>query len=313
MIQFRSNGRHAVCLLPAGEKLTTGSVGIPVKFTFSEDWSGLSRTAVFRGSEHELDVPLTGDSCLIPPEVLTLPGDLLTIGVYGTDGSGERVIPTIFALAGRIHRGAAPTGIEPTPQTAPLIDQLLSAADAAHSAADAARSQADQALDTAQEALDLARQVDPDVVYVNYGSGTYQEIGEMLGEGRLPLCFYGDLQLPYIGETELAGDLGFLFAAYSPEDNAMVTATCLDNGEWSHRSIPIPSPAQSTVYDRPRMDGTSSAGSSAKYARADHVHPKDTSKLDLDQGTANAGKFLVVGSDGNIAPVTMAAWEGGSY
>ena len=135
--------------------------------------------------------------------------------------------------------------------------------------------------------------------------------GVGLAQGQVPV--YGDLQLPYIGETELAGDLGFLFAAYSPEDNAMVTATCLDNGEWSHRSIPIPSPAQSTVYDRPRMDGTSSAGSSAKYARADHVHPKDTSKLDLDQGTANAGKFLVVGSDGNIAPVAMAAWEGGSY
>ena len=31
------------------------------------------------------------------------------------------------------------------------------------------------------------------------------------------------------------------------------------------------------------------------------------------QGVANAGKFLVVGSDGNITAVTMTAWTGGSY
>lgn len=30
-------------------------------------------------------------------------------------------------------------------------------------------------------------------------------------------------------------------------------------------------------------------------------------------GTADAGKFLVVGSDGNITAVTMTAWQGGSY
>ena len=36
-------------------------------------------------------------------------------------------------------------------------------------------------------------------------------------------------------------------------------------------------------------------------------------KVSVAQGTANAGKFLVVGSDGNVAPVTMTAWQGGSY
>lgn len=36
-------------------------------------------------------------------------------------------------------------------------------------------------------------------------------------------------------------------------------------------------------------------------------------KVDKNQGTANAGKFLVVGSDGNVTVVTMTAWQGGSY
>ena len=36
-------------------------------------------------------------------------------------------------------------------------------------------------------------------------------------------------------------------------------------------------------------------------------------KVSVSQGVANAGKFLIVGSDGNVAPVEMAAWQGGSY
>lgn len=38
-----------------------------------------------------------------------------------------------------------------------------------------------------------------------------------------------------------------------------------------------------------------------------------TGKVSVKQGTANAGKFLIVGSDGNITPVAMPAWQGGSY
>lgn len=38
-----------------------------------------------------------------------------------------------------------------------------------------------------------------------------------------------------------------------------------------------------------------------------------TGKVSVSQGAANAGKFLIVGSDGNITPVAMPAWQGGSY
>lgn len=38
-----------------------------------------------------------------------------------------------------------------------------------------------------------------------------------------------------------------------------------------------------------------------------------TNKLDKNQGTQNAGKFLVVNSQGMIEPVAMSAWQGGNY
>lgn len=43
------------------------------------------------------------------------------------------------------------------------------------------------------------------------------------------------------------------------------------------------------------------------------VGSSDTSKLDKDQGLANAGKVMVVGSDGIIAPETAYLWTGGTY
>ena len=43
------------------------------------------------------------------------------------------------------------------------------------------------------------------------------------------------------------------------------------------------------------------------------AHQDVSGKQDKNLGTANAGKFLVVGSDGNITAVTMTAWTGGSY
>lgn len=39
----------------------------------------------------------------------------------------------------------------------------------------------------------------------------------------------------------------------------------------------------------------------------------DVGAVASNQGVANVGKFMMVGSDGVVAPVTMAAWQGGSY
>lgn len=50
--------------------------------------------------------------------------------------------------------------------------------------------------------------------------------------------------------------------------------------------------------------------SRTKYPSAKGVYDFAVQK---SQGVANAGKFLVVGSDGNVAAVTMAEWQGGSY
>ena len=93
------------------EPLTSGSVNVyEVHFEFSEDWDGLTKTAVFKAGAEAQSV-LLDDSCVcsIPWESLQKPWARLTAGVCGTRDGGV-VLPTIWAGLGVIQEGAVPVG-----------------------------------------------------------------------------------------------------------------------------------------------------------------------------------------------------------
>lgn len=161
MIRISANSRFAVAR--CNDPLTTGSVGIETYFIFSKEWSGLAKTAVFSAGGVETPIFLASDSTTVPPECLTHVGDTLTIGVYGTDGNGVLVIPTVYAEVGKVVQGAeidaAAADITPT-----LADQVLAAANEAvtvsreaNANSTAAVEHADEALQQAQEALSGAQ------------------------------------------------------------------------------------------------------------------------------------------------------------
>ncbi len=141
MIQVNVQARDAEA--QATEPITSGSVGLPVSFRFSEDWEGMGKTAIFKGSGTFVDLALTGNCCTVPHEVLASAGGHLKIGVYGTRNQGQQVTPTVWADAGLIREGAAPSEIEPTPATESLVQQILEAAEAAESIAQSVRDDAD--------------------------------------------------------------------------------------------------------------------------------------------------------------------------
>lgn len=58
----------------------------------------------------------------------------------------------------------------------------------------------------------------------------------------------------------------------------------------------------------PKAPGTAAAGSSAAYARGDHVHPRELPAV----SAADNGKFLRV-SSGVWAAVSIASANGGSF
>lgn len=97
------------------EAVTSGSVNVyGVSFEFSEDWAGLNKTAVFQAGCASREVLLGPEgACVVPWEVLRVPGYQLKAGVYGKQG-GEVILPTVWADLGAILEGV-PAGGSPPP------------------------------------------------------------------------------------------------------------------------------------------------------------------------------------------------------
>lgn len=126
MIQVTANARRACAV--TDDYITTGSIGIPVSFSLSADFTGLSNIAVFRGSGVAVDVILTDNSCVVPPETLATAGGELWVGVYGRNADGTIAIPTVWAGAFTIALGAVPSGVDPSEPTPDWTAQVQAAA-----------------------------------------------------------------------------------------------------------------------------------------------------------------------------------------
>lgn len=124
MIQITCKSNSARCT--HAERLTSGMVGLSCEFVFDSAWDGLAKTAVFIAGSEQRDVLLTGDTCIVPWEVLKTAGYQLYIGVYGTNAAGTLVIPTVYANCGGIAAGADPSGDESTDPTLPVWAQVQS-------------------------------------------------------------------------------------------------------------------------------------------------------------------------------------------
>lgn len=160
MFLVAANTRQA--LVGQKEWITTGSSGIQVQFLFSDDWEGLSKFAVFRNAEiEESKIPIA-----LPESNLTeLPAEncaaeyvdeKVYVGVYGSDGLGHIIIPTIWVSLGVLKEGAAYEGMDPPQPTPDMWAQILAIAQNAGAenaeAAEAAEAGAKEAASTAQAA-----------------------------------------------------------------------------------------------------------------------------------------------------------------
>lgn len=107
------------------EPVTSGSVNVyHAQFEFSDDWDGLTRTAVFQAGSVSRSVLLDeSGTCTVPWEVLKTPRISLAAGVCG-EKDGDVVLPTVWAWLGLIMEGAAPEE-DAQPPTPDLWEQEL--------------------------------------------------------------------------------------------------------------------------------------------------------------------------------------------
>lgn len=138
----------ALATVTENEILTSGMIGAKVRFIFSEEWSGLTKTAIFKASYTTKAVTQDqwdGNSCSIPSEVLSKAGEPLLVGLYGINASKKIAIPTVWATVGAIRNGADPSADASTSDTLPVWAQVQETAENAKETAEAAKELAENA------------------------------------------------------------------------------------------------------------------------------------------------------------------------
>lgn len=105
------------------ELITTGRRGLECAFEFNSAWDGLAKTVIVNGVVKR-DIVLVSDTIVVPGECLAREQFPLRIGVYGANGAGEIVIPTIWANFGKILPSARPSGVDPDEVTPDIVAQI---------------------------------------------------------------------------------------------------------------------------------------------------------------------------------------------
>jgi hypothetical protein len=105
-------------------RITSGTIGLPVEFTFDDQWDGLSKKAVFRTGHFSIVCDLNEEGNTVPWEVLVFPNMWLSIGVYGVNEGGTVSIPTIWVNVSVIQPGTVPDGASPAEPTPPVWQRI---------------------------------------------------------------------------------------------------------------------------------------------------------------------------------------------
>ena len=111
------------------ELLTAGMAkAVTVELVFSDDWSGLTKTAVFSAGRTTVDVlesAWDGNKVVVPHEILADAGPIARVGVYGANADGL-ILPTVWVTLGKVMPAAEPSGDPGADQTLPIWAQLQS-------------------------------------------------------------------------------------------------------------------------------------------------------------------------------------------
>lgn len=109
------------------ELLTAGMAkAVTVEFVLSDDWSGLTKTAVFSAGRTTVDVlesAWDGNKVVVPHEILADAGPIARVGVYGVNADGL-ILPTVWVTLGKVMPAAEPSGDPGADPTLPIWAQL---------------------------------------------------------------------------------------------------------------------------------------------------------------------------------------------
>lgn len=107
------------------EQITSGSVNVyAVHFHFTSDWDELEKVAVFQAPGIIINVPINNNIAVIPWEVMTTPGVIVQLGVYGIK-TLTTILPTIWTNLGTVVEGVIIGDAESTGHTPDIYETIL--------------------------------------------------------------------------------------------------------------------------------------------------------------------------------------------
>lgn len=117
---------------------------------------------------------------------------------------------------------------------------------------------------------------------------------------------------PTLAALQSAHPTGSAGDAYlvGTEGNYILYIWSETSSAWSNAgTLTTPSPSNAD----PSMNGTAAAGSSAQYSRADHIHPSDTSKLNVSNVNGvyavEEGSQTMIGVSDNSSPDALVRYD----
>lgn len=267
---------------PTGEKLVSGGQNyFYATFVTNEIWGNISNLkAVFVRDDMSKLIGLTktnaGYECRIPWEVMATKG-AFQVGIFG----GDRLLTDYTCVI--VKQGCATGGENPKPPTPDWFD-------------------------------DIEKQIE-DLSH-NQGGGASQEyIDEQISVVKSDI---EGLQKQIQEEAHFRGY--FLFNAhilnveatpndfaYSAESGTQWVYT--DKG-WVDMDIPVPDQLTPPSESTPLINGVASVGTERAYARGDHRHPTDTTRVSY--GEFNSLKLVIEKGLDNIIASQNSLIGGGS-
>lgn len=123
---IKLNIKHTSISASCLETLVEGNVNsVFAEFTFSPEWDNLSRIAVFSNGTSKISVSLSENTCAIPWEMLSCPGELL-VAVRGVGDGGNTVVCTENASLGKVIESLADDDADEPEEASPdVINTLL--------------------------------------------------------------------------------------------------------------------------------------------------------------------------------------------
>jgi hypothetical protein len=276
----------ALAVVTDNETLTSGMIGAEMKFSFSDDWDNLTKTAIFRAGDVTKAVTQgqwAGNVCTIPHETLATAGEGLRVGVYGVNDDKKVIIPTVWATVGVVRVGVDPSADESTDGTLPVWAQVQETAEGAEKTAEEAKETADHAESIAKVFL---------ITYDNLAvDKTYAEIVEAINAGNTIHISYpdGGVYEPQVKITE-NGPVRLEWMSIMSEERYWTTVTIATDGTATTAGAHIADGADlvkyrktDDSYTKAEVDAKVAGIDLSEYAKTADI-PTKTSQLTNDSG-----------------------------